>query len=430
MNDSPEKVLDKLQEMRIYIKKCRDFDQGAIRILTNEYLPKSDRETDAGYRIRKKSTAFVNYFSPIITGLTGLITSKEPNIEGYEKFPMDNINGAGNSFPTFVKKVLSESMIAGVNFVMVETNDNIPNPFFKQYRYEQLVSYQLDAAQNTTQLVFSEDIEVPDGRFGIKKLSRYVVFYPGGGEVWYDNGEKPGITKQDEWKNNLSEIPFSAFITGTEITKYEIVPTFYDVAQLNEVILNVETQLANILSVVGNPIPIMYGDYSDNQVTIGVKDVLLFQDKTNHGFEYKEIRGDGITKLQEKIKEIELAIDKTSFSVLAKDDNNTVIDARDNQSKSSAFLSDTAEKLEDKFNNLFKFYSEIAGVQLPENIIKFQKNFDDMFFNDKQLDVLLKMVEGGNISRETLWDKLKISGILPKEFDSLIEEERLSTEVV
>lgn len=428
-NQTPDKVVEKLSDVAPYVKTCRDFYEGAVKVLNRQYLPMMDRETPAGHKIRLKTTTFANLYSPVITGITGLLTKKEPVTDGFEKFPLDNIDGKQTNLPTFIKNIITSSLVGGVEFISVETSDDIADPFFKRYRYEQLISYQVDSLEKITQIVFKEELEEPDGLFNIKTVTRYVVFRIGGGEVWYDSGQ--GLAKQDEWTNTLTEIPVVGVITGKERTKFEIIPKFYDLAKLNEVMLNVDTQLANILSVVGNPIPIFYGQLTDKTLTIGVKDVLVFKDKQKEGVEFAEVKGEGITKLQEKLKEIESAIDKTSFSVLNKDDNNTVIDAQDNQNKSASFLSDIAEELDSKINRLFRFYSEISGIPLPENeVIVFKKDFDDILFNSKQLELMLKMLEGGNLSRETLWQKLKVSGTLPKDFDEQEELARLDTMVV
>jgi hypothetical protein len=41
---------------------------------------------DVGYRTRKESTAFSNLYSSVVTDLAGIITKKEPDIDGFEVF--------------------------------------------------------------------------------------------------------------------------------------------------------------------------------------------------------------------------------------------------------------------------------------------------------------------------------------------------------
>ena len=428
MSKTPDKKVNKLTKMMKNVKICRDFYEGAVKVLVDEYLPKLTGETDASYKIRCASTAFPNFYSPIVTGLSGLITKKEPVTEGFETFPLNDIDMKGNSFANFVKQVCDSSIIAGVEFISVESNRANNQVFFKRYSYEQLNSYNIEDGK-LIQIVFKETLEEAEGRFGIKEVERFIVFKLGGGEVWYDTGE--GLRVQETWSNALIEIPVVAVITGKELSRFEYVPRLYDVAMLNKVMLNLESQLANVLSVVGNPIPVFYGEIADDGVRIGVKDALVFNDKQTQGFEYVEIEGGGVSKLQDKIKKVGEDIDKTSFSLLHKDGSKTVIDAQENQNKSSSFLSDVAEELEVKFNKLFQLMGMLDNKIIDKgNIIKFKKDFDDVLFSDQQLKMLYEMLEGGHLSRETFWNKLKLANILPKSFDPSTEKENIESDLV
>ena len=428
MSKTPDKKVDKLTKMMANVKTCRDFYEGAIKVLVDEYLPKLTGETDSGYKVRRASTAFPNLYSPIVTGLSGLITKKEPVTEGFETFPLDDIDMKGNSLANFIKQVCDSSIIAGVEFISVESNRANNRVFFKRYKYEQLTSYSVEDGK-LTQMVFKETFEESDGRFGIKEVERFVVFTLGGGEVWYDTGE--GLKIQDEWSNSLTEIPVVAVVTGKELSRFEYVPRLYDVAMLNKVMLNLESQLANVLGVVGNPVPVFYGEVADDGVRIGVKDALVFDDKQTQGFEYAEIEGGGVSKLQDKIKKVGEDIDKTSFSLLHKDGSKTVIDAQENQNKSSSFLSDVAEELEVKFNKLFQLMAVLDNKTIASgNTIEFKKDFDDVLFSDQQLKMLYEMLEGGHLSRETFWNKLKLANILPKDFDPSTEKEQIESDPV
>jgi len=193
--------------------------------------------------------------------------------------------------------------------------------------------------------------------------------------------------------------------------------------------LNLGSQLANVLSVVGNPVPVFYGEYDDDGVTIGVKDALVFEDKQKQGFDYVEIDGGGVSKLQDKLKSVGQTIDNLSFSMLEKSGNRTVIDAQESQSKSTSFLTDVAVELETKFNRLMYWKYELDNKTVPEDSgLEFKKDFDDVLFSETQLKLLHDLVGSGDLSRETFWDKLKVANILPKDFDASVEKERLESE--
>jgi hypothetical protein len=44
-------------------------------------------------------------------------------------------------------------------------------------------------------------------------------------EVWYNDGR--GVALQDEWQNNLPDIPVVSVRTGEEISRFEFIPRFY-----------------------------------------------------------------------------------------------------------------------------------------------------------------------------------------------------------
>lgn len=427
MSDTPDVKLDKLEEACKHVQICRDFYEGSTRVMTEGYLPKWTGETKEGYDVRLAMTAFPNFFNPVVDGLTGMITKKEPAMTDLDEFNLNDVDMRGTGLTSYIKQVCASALVAGIEFIAVESNEEENRAYFKRYSYEDLMSYHVEG-DVITQLVFKDTIEVPKGKFGIEKRERYVVFRVGGGDVWYDDGNGLGI--KDSWENNLDVIPVSSIKIGREKSLYEVTPKLVDVALLNKVALNLESQLANVLSVVGNPVPVFYGEPDDDGVSIGVKDALVFEDRQTQGFEYIEVTGNGVNLLEGKLKTVAETIDKMSFNLLQKNKSATVIDAQENQSRSTSFLSDVATELENKFNRLLRWWSEIEGIPMTEEAgLDFKKDFDDVLFSDSQLKLLHDLVSTGDLSRETLWDKLKVSNILPKDFDPEIERERIEVEV-
>ena len=430
MSDKPSIKIKKLEDMSKVVKVCRDFYEGAISVMNREYLPLWQDESQEHYDVRIASTAFSNMYAPIVSGLTGMITKKEPVVDGFDEFDLEDVDLRGTSLTGFIKQVCESSIVGGIEFVAVESSLVSNKVFFKRYSYESLMSYRIEDGK-IVQMVFKETLEKAEGKFGVEEIERYIVFKVGGGEVWYDNGKGEGLKNQSAWSNSLKEIPVVSIITGKELTRFEVVPRMYDIAVLNKVALNLESQLANVLSVVGNPVPVFYGEYDDDGVKIGVKDALVFEDRQKEGFEYIEIEGGGVSKLQDKIKAVGETIDKLSFSLLQRSDSRTVIDAQETQSKNTSFLTDVAIELETKINKLYTFVALLSNKTLSSDAkVEFKKDFDDVLFSDTQLKLLHELVKGGDLSRETFWNKLKVANILPKEFDVSDEKDRLENEPV
>jgi len=427
MADLPNVKMKKLKDMSDNIKICRDFFIGALRVLNETYVPKWNREDQAGYDVRLANTAFVNMFAPIISGISGLVTRKEPTPKGFDNFDMQNVDLKGNSFAKFVKGITEDSLVSGLSFVAALTDKDLNRAYLQHFKAEDFITYQMDG-NKVTQMVFKEVIEQKDGVFGTKTIERHVVFKVGGGEIWYmDDGEKE-ISLKDEWANTLTDIPVVAIITGRLVSDFEVIPRMFDIAELNKVMLNLESTLGNILSVVGNPVPVFYGEIGEGKLVVGVKEGLVFSDKSKEGFEYAEITGEGVTKIEGKIDNLGKQIDRLSFSLLQKENNNTVVDAQQSQSKNTSYLGDVATELEAKMNRVFGFVAELENKTLPADaFIEFKKEFDDVLFSDSQLKLLHELVLSGDLSRETFWEKLKVANILSQDFNAADEKGKLES---
>ena len=424
MGDTPNIQFQKITNIKKHIELCKDFYTGSIKVFNEKYLPKWSGETDDGYATRVASTAFANMYAPIVDGLVGLVTKKEPTKENLDSIDLDNIDLKHHSIAGFGKEVVKKSLSEGIVFVSAETHIQKNRAFLKMYSYENLMSYVIED-NVLVQIVFKDEIEKKDGRFGVQKLERYIVFKKGGGEVWYKSDGSDNITLQDEWFNSLQDIPIVWFTTGKELSQFEIVPKMYDIANLNRVHLNLESNIANVLSVVGNPVPIFYGQVEEGKVTIGVKDALRFEDKQKEGFEYGEITGAGVTHLQNKIKLIEEQIDKTTFSILKKETNKTVVDAQQSRNKNTSFLTDVATELETKMNILIGYISELEDKPLKDGaFIAYKKDFDEEMIN---LEIAEKLLFAGAMSRETFYSILQ-TGELPKDFDVSTEADKIETD--
>lgn len=431
-NDKPNNKLKKLSALEAEIKICIDFYIGAPKVLNLTYLPKWTGETDGGYKVRIASTAFANLFAPVVDGIVGMVMKKEPILNDYAN--TDNIDLKHNSLTSFMKTVAKKSVAVGISFVSAETNTDENRAYLKEYSYDALYSYVVKDGK-LTQIVFKETIEEQDGAFGLIIKERYVVFKIGGGEIWYSdadtNGNASELEMQSEWTNTLKEIPVLPIVTGKVLSDFEVLSKLLDIAVLNKVHLNLESSHANVLGIVGNPVPMFFGLVSEadkdteGNITIGVKDALVFKDKKTEGAEYLEITGASIGEIQKKISLIEAQIDKLTFSILLNEDSKTVIDAQQKQSKNTSFLSDIANELEAKFTKLLGFMAELENKALPKDAkLEMEKDFDATLID---LEIAFKLLQAGNMSRDAFYNILK-TGRLPKDFDIATENEKIESD--
>lgn len=422
MADKPNVKLTKLETATTNGKICGDFYKGALSVLNEIYLPKWTGETDAGYKARLATTAFANMFAPVVDGLAGMVMKKEPIVTGYSN--VEDIDLSKNEIQVFIKETIKKSITDGVVFVSVETSKELNRAFMKRYTYDSLYSYYMvDGVLK--QIVFKEILEVKSGDFGIEEQERYIVFKVGGGSVWYQKEGEAELKEQDTWENSMQVIPVLQIVTGKEVSPFEYVPKLLDIANLNKVLLNLESNLANVLGVVGNPIPVFFGSFED-KVTLGVKDALVFTDKSKEGFEWVEINGSGTTALDKQIEKVEGNIDKLTFSMLLNTDSNTVIDAQEKQSKNTSFLSDVANEVEGTFKKLLGYMMELENKTVTEDMrFEMHKDFD-LFVID--MKIAFDMLQAGDMSRETFYEIMR-TGRFPKDFDITMEKQRIESDV-
>ncbi len=425
--DLPNIKFQKLEEITAQTKICDDFYVGAVKVLNDTYLPKWIGEKDAGYKTRVASTTFVNMFAPVVDGIAGLVTKQQPTITSFDDLQLKNIDLKLNDINSFIKTTIKKSIVSGVCFVSAETNKTLNRSFLKMYEYKDLYSYFIKD-NILEQIVFKETIEVQNGKFGVETQERFIVFKIGGGEIWYSTDGKDGeIKKQDEWMNSLKEIPIISIITGKSLTQFEIVPKLLDIAIMNRVHLNMQSNLANVMAKVGNPIPMFWGTFDDEKVTFDGNSALLFKDKQLEGAEYLEIQGLSVDKLIQTIKDAESQIDKLTFNLLLNDNSQTVIDAEEKKAKNTSFLSDIANECDIKFEKLLKWMLELENKQIPNDAyFEMLKDFNSTYVN---LEIAFKALSAGQMSRETFYEILK-SGKLPKDFNVAKENQKIENDLV
>ena len=423
--DLPNVKFQKLEDMTTQTKICEDFYIGAVNVLNENYLPKWSGEKDAGYKTRTASTLFVNMFAPVVDGIAGLVTKQKPTINGFETLELNNIDLNTNDINAFIKSSIKKSIVSGLYFVCVETNKVLNRSFLKGYEYKNLYSYIIED-NILKQIVFKDIIEVQNGKFGVDTQERYVVFKIGGGEIWY-TGEDKELKKQDEWANSLKEIPIVSINTGKALTQFEVVPKLLDIAIMNRVHLNMQSNLANVMAKVGNPIPLFWGEFNEDKITLDGNSGLLFKSKQENGAEYLEIKGLSVDKLIQTIKDTESQIDKLTFNLLLNDNSQTVIDAEEKKAKNTSFLSDIANECDIKFEKLLRWMLELENKQIPNDAyFEMLKDFNATYVS---LDIAFKALTAGQMSRDTFYEVLK-TGKLPKDFNIQSENEKIESDLV
>jgi len=404
-------------------KICRDFYEGATKVKTDDYLPIYEGESDTTHKIRVSGTALINMFAPVVDGITGMVMSKPPHIEGYDKLS-GNVDMNGNTLSVFCKECIKYSLVDGITYIALQKSEKENRIYFKRYRYENLIMELLDDNGELEGYVFKDTIEAKDGDFGYEERERYIVYKAGEGQIWY-TGKDGKFSKQDEWTNEVNVVPVVDIVTGYKKKPSAYISRLRDLADMNSVHLTTKTHISSVLLKVGNIQTIFFGEVGDNKLVLGIDDALTFTDKTKEGLEYVEAKGTGVVYAQNEIKTIEESIDKLTYGIFDLKSANTVVEAKGKDKKTSSILTDIAEELSSKINILYPIYAELSKVEAEKDAnIEFRTDFAEEHLS---IDVAFKMLTENEMSRETYYNVWQ-TGKLPKDFDIKEEAERIEKE--
>lgn len=401
------------------IKVCRDFYCGFDRIMTKEYVPPFRGEREENYKLRIGNTQFSNYFERIVNGFSGLIFQKEPQAENLEDFHMDDVDGRRSTLSEFMNKVFTSSLVAGVEFVSVESDQKLNRAFFKRYKYEQLYYFKVSPTSGKLiEIVFKESVVISQGRKEFR-IPQYIRFLDGGGEV-YREDKNGKAEKVASWENDLEEIPVVAIATGKEEDRFVYTPQLYDIAKHNLFLIQHETLAANLILKMTIPIMAIFGKETknklDNTAELHFDTAITFTDKTREGIEYSTCSGEGVKLIEQRIERTQAVIDSLVYNLFTSSQSKTVIEAHEQQNKSSSFLRMSINQLQNKFNLLLKQKAAMERRDLPEGAkITLKNGFDDAMLAQHMLKTLAELHSSGAVSNSLMNKILMQASIITPE---------------
>ena len=243
---------------------ARDLWRGtdALRLNSQNYLPKSPGEDVNNYRNRLMRSVFFNAFRRTVDGLTGLVFRKDPKLG--EDVPAvirgdkdtgghwENLDLAGTHGDVFCRYLFEDALIAGHAAVLVEfpatggaqtaraelTGEL--RPYWVPIKKDDIMSWRTTSVEGRlalTQVVLRERTIEPVGEFGMNAVERYRVLSLGeaGLPEWRLLEEKEGVVVQIAAGvyGNQSEIPLAEIVTSGRDSMFVSDPPLKDLGYLN-----------------------------------------------------------------------------------------------------------------------------------------------------------------------------------------------------
>ena len=441
-----------LIENEKYLKLVNSVYRGIRDIKTKTYLTQYDLEEDSKYLERLESATLYNFVKKSVDNLSSVIFRKSLKVDykvKNEKF-IKNIDGKGSSLNQFSKEIAKESLKDGLVYIWVDSQrvdsaisiNNIDSvqPYLKLVKRENVLSKKISFENGIAvldQIVFQQIITVSknEDEFETEDKNIYIVLNKFGGEIWAKKEKKENeYEKIDGWVNELGIVPIIPIYSAKTGFLEADIPLL-DLSYMNIKHFNAQSNLDSILRLAAVPVPIIYTDneYDKEQLkkeglTIGVNKALSFSDKSKEGFEFVEIQGGSIDKLEANLDKVEESMDKMALSVLASTSFNTATEAKIADSNSNLFLMDLAISIEDGLNAAFKIMELYLDMKL-DILITINKDFDSLGLDAQTIDKYIALKREGLISIDTLWDEL-IKGEILNISDYDVEKQRIRDEEV
>lgn len=435
----------------------------------SKYLVQAPGEENDQFKRRSKKSVFYNFLKPIIR-----LAAERPfsnKITYSDNFPKQfeplkkNFDGLGNgllfkafeSFQTGIKH-------ASIGFVADFDNDS-RMPFARAIGAKDIIgiwkkimsdgSYYYERVQF---IVRNNSIRELQDEFGnvksfeeVKRSKIIELIHPNIMRTYnvvkenYINTDKASFECEliEEIElTGFDKIPFHLFTTEQPVSSeytIKIIPTFYDLAQINLSHYNKQSDQDNIMTVSRYAILCATGvteeDFEDKVLKkgknkiIGPFSLLMFSNPTAKVF-FAEHKGNAIAAGQNDIIKTEKAMTSLLKDYLQRQViMETATEKNLAEKHQNLYTIYLANKLEQTLTKVFVDFAKYMGITIDdtENLLSFSRDYSAAE-TSKKIDSLLELRKMGDISQVTLLNELAALGNFSGEFDPEDEKERIATE--
>lgn len=284
---------------------------------TVDYLFQFPQETAESYQTRKDRATLRNFVKRAVQAFTGMIFRKPLEIVNYgpKVTRLFEKIDTKQSIENFTKDVATALTKDGKAYILADSPTDGTNgqPYLMLVNRQSLINWRTDEFGKFTMIVIEELVAEPHGLFGTKFVTQWRVYDENGDITIY----RKATTAQGKL-NTAGFFIYEQIETGfTSIPIVELVvdetPILYDIAKLNIKHFNRMSHKDRYLTMAALPIPVIWGaDIDENGETttakpalvIGVDEAFIFSSKEEGDFQWRELKGDSIDKLEEDLNSI------------------------------------------------------------------------------------------------------------------------------
>ena len=450
--DRPDYHSGVVKAMAPDVAVVRDVAAGyaAIKAKGETYLPRHPKETRENYAIRLARPTFFNAFTRTLDGLVGMVFRKSPVLGDDVPKPVighwENIDKEGNHGDVFLKTLFADAVEAGHCAVLIDY-PRIPagrvtladeqaldlRPYWVHIRKEDIINFRTRRGAGGERILEQITLRFTsyeaDGLFGDKPVVRFRVYRrTAAGIIWEtwqlgtDGIPMPLLDEQGTIAK-LTEIPV-VVIYGRQIGYFQSRPPLLDLAQLNILHYQTNADYFHALHIALVPVPVMTGGI-EGSLEVGPNAFLALP--AGATFAYVETTGAALATARTALEDLEGQMAVMGLSLLQGEKRaaETAEAKRLDKSEKDSALSTMARALQDGVEEALRFHAQYLGLPDGGSVLV-NHDFADEALDPAEIQVLGEAVARGQLSLETMWQKLAEGEWLPEDFDPEVERERLA----
>ncbi len=434
-------------------KRMRNFVSGgdAVKAEGVLYLSKLGNQKDAEYTAYKERPVCANYTWRTIAGLEGMLFRKAPVVEAPASvLPLlDDVTMSGVSFNDLLEQVAYEELIIGNYGVLVDypaqsvqgmtaadaAKLNL-RPSMQLYKTESIYNWRTAWLNNRCVLAevrLSEDFALPvEKEFDAPKIEkRYRVLDLFEGKyrvrVFRQDKDHPDIDELLETifpMMNNRNLDFIPFYFEPEVDD----PPLIDLVDANLAHYRTDADLSNGLHFTGLPQGCTAGFNFDeaSETNIG-SSVLWHASDVNAKAWYMEVAGD-FSGLKEKLDRLEQLMAILGARMLSPDKKmaETAEAAQIHRAGEESVLASIAGKISSNMTKALKTFSAWANAPSDDCKVELNREFMAPTMSPQELTALIMAVQSGELSKESLFRKLRQGDVIAAEVTFEEEQERIA----
>ena len=395
------------------IKTVNDVYDGVDT--AKKYIVQMPQEEDNTFFTRTENATLKNYVQRSIEAMVGMVYRKPISTVGYSDEMLDIFNNVdlNSTLNQFSRKITDSAIRNGIAYILVDNSEKVNRPYWMLIERLDLINWKKDLEGNFTQAVIREYTDTPLDEFETESVEQFRVYDDKGNITIYRSSGNSGFEVVDVIDTGLDYIPL------VEV-KINDIPPMYDIAKLNIKHMNRTSVKDRYLDMAACPVPVIWGANVDDDgynetskpaLIIGVDEAFIFNGtKDEADFQWRELSGSSIDKLQEDLSVIE---DEITTGVIRASSADTTTMKTATQSYYEA--SEAANRVT-VIANILDFALNKASfitqdyisdtASEPVAVIKVNKDYIAMGGNSDDSRVLMEAYLNGVISYDTFIQSL------------------------